>query len=72
MATIQLAGTVLGLVLGMASMMWVLGVRDPRWLVGLPIGIATAIHLLFVTFLGAKLPRGPVEQLIAMLFGSGA
>jgi hypothetical protein len=71
-ATVGTVGTILGLILCFASMMWVLGVRQARWLVGLPVAVAGVIHLLFVTFLGAKLPRGPVEQALSAVFGAGS
>ncbi|TVQ28830.1 MAG: hypothetical protein EA356_18090 [Geminicoccaceae bacterium] len=68
-ATFHLVGTVAGLILGMGSMMFVLGQRDWRWLIGLPSIIALTIHLLFVVFLGARLPAGPIEQGIRLLIG---
>ena len=68
--TIHIVGTVLGLMLAMGSMMFVLGQRDWRWLLGLPAGLALTIHLLFVVFLGARLPAGPVEQAIRLVVGS--
>lgn len=70
-ATIDRLGTILGLILGIASMMAALGVRDWRWLVGLPGAVAATIHLMFVTFLGARLPAGPIEGLLAGLSGGG-
>jgi Tripartite tricarboxylate transporter TctB family len=71
-ATISTVGTLLGLILCFASMMWVLGVREVPWLIGLPVAVATVLHLLFVTFLGANLPRGPVEQALSAVFGAGS
>ncbi len=67
--TIHVVGTVAGLILCMGSMMFVLGQRDWRWLIGLPAGVALTIHLLFVVFLGARLPAGPIEQGIRMVIG---
>lgn len=71
-ATVGVVGTIFGLILCFASMMWVLGVRSVPWLVGLPVAVAAVLHLLFVTLLGAKLPAGPIEQALAALFGPGA
>lgn len=70
-ATIPYLGTVLGLTLAMAAALAVLGVRSPQLLIGLPVAVAMVLHLLFVTFLGAKLPAGPIEWLIAQLAGGG-
>lgn len=71
-ATVDWVGTILGLVLVMASMMWTLGVRDRRWLIGLPLAVATALHLMFVVFLGARLPAGVIERLIQTATGGGS
>lgn len=71
-ATVGTVGTILGLALCFAAMMWVLGVREVRWLVGLPVAVAAGLHLLFVTLLGAKLPRGPIEAALSALFGGSA
>jgi Tripartite tricarboxylate transporter TctB family len=70
-ATIGYLGTTLALFLVMGVMMWTLGVR--RWqslLVG-SLGVAAAVYLAFIVFLGTRLPEGPIEQLLAS-FGGGA
>lgn len=69
--TLPWLGTSLGLTLTMAASMAVLGVRSPRVLAGVSLGTAAAVYLLFIALLGAQLPAGPVEDLIARLSGAG-
>jgi hypothetical protein len=65
-------GTTLGLILTALAIMLVLGARDFRMLVVLPLGIAAAVYLLFIAFLDSRLPHGPIEHLITALTGGGA
>lgn len=69
--TLPLLGTLLGLFLLTAGSMYVLGVRDWRWLFGLPLAIDLFVYAMFFLFLQARLPRGPVEALLAWLTGVG-
>lgn len=66
---IDYTGTTLGLFLMMAGAMYLLKVRDWRWLVCLPGGCAALVYVLFILFLKARLPAGPIEKLIALLTG---
>lgn len=67
--TIHVLGTILGLTLAMGALMAILGVRDWRWLLGLPLAVSVSLHLLFVVLLGARLPAGPVENLLGAVIG---
>jgi hypothetical protein len=71
-ATISWVGTSLGLFLTMLAMMWVLGERDWRTLIGVSLGTTITVYLLFIGFLQTRLPRGPVEHLVAWLSGVGS
>ena len=70
--TLPWLGASLSLFLTMFSMMWVLGDRNWRSLVGVSLATTAAVYLLFIAFLGTRLPRGPVESLIGLLTGAGA
>lgn len=70
-ALIPWLGTTLGLFLVMILSMTLLGVRDWRMLLGIPLLMATLVYLLFIALLESKLPAGPVEDLIAYLGGGG-
>ncbi|MPZ36577.1 MAG: hypothetical protein GEU95_00695 [Rhizobiales bacterium] len=68
-ATIPWLGTTLGLLFSMFALMWVLGVRDIKTLVGVSFVTAAAVYLLFIAFLKTQLPAGPIEHLLQPLFG---
>lgn len=68
-ATIGVLGTTLGLMLMTAAAMRLLGVRDWRHLAGIPLAAGAVTYTLFIALLGARLPRGPVEQLLSLLSG---
>jgi hypothetical protein len=70
-ATISWVGTSIGLFLTMFASMWVLGERDWRTLIGVSLGTTVTVYLLFIGFLQTRLPRGPVEHLVAWLAGAG-
>ena len=61
-----------GLFAAMFASMWALGERDRRSLIGISLGTTATVYLLFIGFLQLRLPRGPVEHLIAWLTGGGA
>jgi hypothetical protein len=70
-ATVPWLGTTLGLLLTMAALMWILGVRDPKVLVGAAAATAGTVYLLFIAFLKTQLPVGLIEHLLQKLFGAG-
>ena len=60
-------GLTLGLFLGMAASLWIMGVRRPRVLLAIAFIVAAAAYLLFIAALDSNFPHGPVENLIAFL-----
>jgi hypothetical protein len=68
--TIHWVGTTLGLFLLLIGCMWILGVRNIRTLVGVAFTTAAVVYVLLIHLLGSKLPRGPVEQLLALVGGA--
>jgi hypothetical protein len=64
-------GVTLGLFLMLLLGMAIMGVRNPRVLVGVSLAAAAAVYLLFVAFLGVRYPAGPVEELIGWLVRAG-
>lgn len=64
-------GTTLSLILVMAASLWVMGVREPRTLIVVPLLTAGAVYLVFIVLLQSRLPRGIVEQLISWALGAG-
>ena len=69
--TLPWLGVSLDLFLTMIAMMWVLGDRDWRSLIGVSLATTATVYLLFIAFLGSRLPTGPVEHLISLLTGAG-
>jgi hypothetical protein len=70
-AAIPWLGTTLGLFLVMLATMWVLGVRKPRLLLGVSLGTAATMYILFIALLQTRLPAGPVEHLLNPLLRGG-
>jgi hypothetical protein len=68
---IEWTGTTLGLALMMLASMWVMGVRDWRWLALVSTGVAAVVCGLFIFALGTRLPAGPVERALAAWLGGG-
>jgi hypothetical protein len=66
-ATIQWAGLTLGLLVGMAASLWVMGVRKPRQLIIISVAVAVSAYLLFIALLDSSFPHGPIENLVAYL-----
>ncbi len=62
-------GFTLSLFLGMLASMLVMGVREPKPLIGTALGVAVCCYLMFIALLDTNFPRGPVEILLAPLFG---
>lgn len=70
-ASLDWIGTLAGLFLLTGGSMAILGVRDWRWLVGLPLALCGLVYGMFFLLLRTALPQGPVEGLLATLFGAG-
>jgi hypothetical protein len=68
-AAIQWTGTTLGLFILIIASMMVLGVRSIKILLGVAFTTCALVYVLLMHLLGSRLPRGPVENLIAWLFG---
>ena len=71
-ATIKWLGVTLGLFLGLAASLWILGVRRPRTVFLISFITAAAAYTLFIAILDTTFPHGPVEHLLASLFKRGA
>ena len=67
--TLPWVGINIGLFLTMLASMWVLGERSWRVLLGLSFVTTATVYLVFVKFLGTKLPTGPIEALVNWLAG---
>ena len=67
-ATIKWLGLTLGLFLGMAAGLWVMGVRRPRVLMAISLVTAASAYALFIAALNSNFPHGPVENLLKALF----
>lgn len=70
-ALLPMLGFTLSLFFGMIGSMLVMGVREPKALVGTALGAAAACYLMFIALLDTNFPRGPVEDLLAPIFGGG-
>jgi hypothetical protein len=62
-------GFTLSLFLGMLASMLVMGVREPKPLLGTALGVAVCCYLMFIALLDTNFPHGPVEKMLAPLFG---
>jgi hypothetical protein len=69
-ATIKWLGLTLGLFLGMAAGLWVMGVRKPVRIVAISLTVAVSAYLLFILALDSSFPHGPVERAVAALRGN--
>lgn len=63
-AALPWIGTTLALFLAMLASMLILGVRDPRALIGISLAVAAAVYVLFIVLLQSRLPVGPFEALL--------
>ncbi len=61
-------GFTLSLFLGMVASMLIMGVREPRPLLGTALGVAVCCYLMFIALLDTNFPHGPVETLLTPLF----
>jgi small-conductance mechanosensitive channel len=68
MVSIEYLGFTLAILIFLLAAMTLLEVRPWRRLVLIAFGAATAGYALFIAALNARLPRGPIEQLLAGLF----
>ena len=66
--TIKWLGVTLGLFLGLAASLWILGVRRPRIVFLISFITAAAAYTLFIAVLDTTFPHGPVEHLLAAVF----
>ena len=64
-ATMDWLGVTLGLLLGLFAALWVMGVRNRRALILVPLIVAAAVYLLFVVALQSDIPHGPIEKLLS-------
>ena len=65
-------GTTLGLLLSMLAGMWILGVRDLRYLFGVSFAVAATVYILFMVLLKSRLPSGPLEAVLGSLLWGGS
>lgn len=61
-------GYTLTVMLFLLSAMWLLGVRDVKPLVIIPLAAGTVGYVFFIVALDTRLPKGPVEWLLQWLF----
>jgi hypothetical protein len=69
-ATVPWLGTTLGLFLVMIASMWTLGVRRARSLLGVALGVAATVYVVFIAILQSRLPTGPVEHFLTTASGA--
>ncbi len=67
-ATIKWLGLTLGLLLGMAAALWVMGVRNRKAIAIISFATAASAYALFIAALDSSFPHGPVERLLRALF----
>jgi hypothetical protein len=67
--SIEWTGTTLGVILLLVGTMLVMGVRSIPALVTIPLVTAGSIYFLLIWLLASRLPRGPIERLLASLLG---
>ena len=70
-AVLPWLGTTISLALLLLSLMWLLGACDRRAMAAVAIGGPLTVYLLMMLALGTRLPEGPFEQFIGLLFGVG-
>jgi hypothetical protein len=64
-ATLQWLGVTLGLLLALLAALWIMGVRNRRALILVPLVVAAAMYLLFIVLLQSDIPHGPIEKLLS-------
>jgi hypothetical protein len=68
--TLPWVGTTLGLFILLVAGMWLLGVRSMRALIGVAAVTAAIVHVLLITLLNSRLPRGVLQILWSALSGN--
>lgn len=69
-ALVPWLGTTLGVFLSLLLLMLTLGVRSWRALFLISAVVAATVYLLFMLLLQSRLPSGPVEEMLARIFGT--
>lgn len=64
-ATIPWLGLTLGLFIGMAVSLGIMGVRKPLRVFLISLAVAASAYLLFIAALNSNFPHGPIEHLLA-------
>lgn len=64
-ATLQVLGLTLALLLAMASALVIMGVREPATVLWISVAVAAAAYILFIAVLDSAFPHGPIEKLLA-------
>jgi hypothetical protein len=67
-ALVPWLGLTLGLLVLTSSLMFLLGAGSWRTIFIASATVSVAAYLLFVAFLNTRMPRGPIEKLLATLF----
>ena len=67
-ATMQWLGVTLGIAVALFASLWLLGVRNRKALILVPLGVGAAVYLMFVAALQSDIPHGPVELMMTKLF----
>jgi hypothetical protein len=68
-ATIKWLGLTLGLLLGMMSSLWLMGIHKPVRVVAISVVVAASAYLLFIAALDSAFPHGAIENAVAYLLG---
>ena len=68
-AVLELLGLTLSLLLAMGLALRLMGVRKPATIAWVSLAVAAAAYLLFIAALDSAFPHGPLERLLARLFG---
>ena len=64
-ASLQLLGLTLALLLAMAAALVVMGVRKPSTVLWISLAVAAAAYVLFIAILDSNFPHGPIEKLLS-------
>jgi hypothetical protein len=64
-ASLQLLGLTLALLLAMAAALLVMGVRKPSTVLWISLAVAAAAYVLFIAILDSSFPHGPIEKLLS-------
>lgn len=67
-ASMEWLGLTLDVLVCMALALYLMGVRNRRQLVVIPVIVAAFAYLMFVAALASEIPHGPIEKLLAWIF----